>query len=152
MPTLEAAPAATSFVELTRATAAPRSRVYQMWTDSALLKQWFGPATMHCTAVSLDARTGGAYSIAVRPNGVPDSVPDAVASGTYTRVVPGKLLQFTWKPSWRQDEESLVTVTFDDAAGEGTEITIRHENFSEDALPNYTSGWTACLDKLEDAV
>jgi uncharacterized protein YndB with AHSA1/START domain len=151
MPTLEAVPAATSFVELTRATPASRSRVYEMWTDSALLKQWFGPATMHCTSVSLDARTGGAYSIAVRPNDAPDSVPDAVASGTYTRVIPGELLQFTWKPSWRAGEDSLVTISFADALGEGTEITIRHENFTEDALDNYTNGWTACLDKLEAA-
>ena len=153
MPTLEAAPvtaASTASVELTRIYAASRGSLYKLWTNPLLLKRWFGPATMHCTSTSLDARTGGDYNICVRQNDAPESIPDSVASGTYIRVVRGELLQFTWKPSWRADEESLVTISFADA-GAGTEVTIRHENFSEDALNNYTAGWTACLDKLESA-
>jgi uncharacterized protein YndB with AHSA1/START domain len=149
MPTLEAAAALAYAVELTRTVRSPRSRVYEQWTSPELLQQWFGPANMHCTSAALDARLGGAYSIAIRPEGAPATQPDAIASGNYTRVVPGELLQFTWKPTWNPGEESLVTVSFQDAAGEGTEITIGHQNFAPDSVEGYTRGWTACLDKME---
>jgi uncharacterized protein YndB with AHSA1/START domain len=152
MPTLEATPALASGVQLTRTIRSPRSRVYEQWTNPELLKQWFGPANMHCTSATLDARLGGAYSIAVRPEGAPATQPDAIATGNYTRVVPGELLQFTWKPTWNPGEESLVTVSFQDAAGEGTEITIGHQNFAPDSVEGYTRGWTACLDKMESTL
>jgi uncharacterized protein YndB with AHSA1/START domain len=155
MPTLEATPAQAalaSTVELTRTVRSPRNRVYEAWTNPEVLRQWFGPANMHCTSITLDARVGGAYSLGVRPDGAPATQPEAIATGHYTRVAPGKLLQFTWKPTWRPGEESLVTVSFQDAAGEGTEITIRHEKFESEAIEGYTKGWTACLEKMEVAV
>jgi uncharacterized protein YndB with AHSA1/START domain len=152
MPTLEATPAqavCAPTVELTRAVRSPRSRVYVAWTNPELLRQWFGPANMHCTSSSAAAHVGGAYSIGVRPDAAPATQPESIATGNYTRVIPGELLQFTWKPSWNPGEESLVTVILKDALGEGTEITIRHERFAQQALENYTKGWTACLDKVE---
>ncbi|MDP9052536.1 MAG: SRPBCC domain-containing protein [Acidobacteriota bacterium] len=155
MPTLEAALAQATLaptVELTRAVRSPRRRVYEAWTNPELLRQFFGPENMHCTSAALDARVGGAYSIGVRPNGAPATQPDSIASGNYTQVVDSELLQFTWKPTWNPVEESLVTVSFRDAAGEGTEITIRHESFAQEAIEGYTKGWTACLDKMETAL
>lgn len=155
MPTLEATPAQSTLaptVELTRAIRSPRRRVYEAWTNPELLRQWFGPANMHCTSAALDPRVGGAYSLGVRPDGAPETQPEAITSGIYTEVVPGEVLQFTWKPTWNPGEESLVTVSFRDAAGEGTEVTIRHQQFAQEAIENYTKGWTACLDKMETAL
>jgi uncharacterized protein YndB with AHSA1/START domain len=151
MPTLATAPTPTvsaPIVELTRFIPAGRARVYESWTKPELLKPWFGPDNMYCSTVELDAHPGGAYITGIRRNDAAPDEPESAASGNYTKVVPGKLLQFTWKPTWRPGEESLVTVSFKDAA-DGTEITIRHENCSADACDNYTKGWTGCLDKMQ---
>lgn len=157
MPTLETAPTATGniMLEQTRVIRAPRPRVYEAWTNPDILKQWFGPARMHCPDATLDVRVGGEYRIDV----VPDVLPEAregeacgerrsSALGSYTRVVPNELLQFTWSPDWNVGEESLVTVTFKDATG-GTEVTIRHERFAtEQSRDGHNNGWAGCLDKL----
>jgi uncharacterized protein YndB with AHSA1/START domain len=152
MPTLEAASTAVStpIVEITRVVRTSRARLYQAWTDADSLKQWFGPADMHCSSVDLDPRIGGAYIARIVHNADP-ARPEATASGHFTKLVADKLLQFTWKPSWNPGEDSLVTVSFRDAAG-GAEITIRHENFDQSAVPSYNQGWIGCLDKMEVAL
>jgi uncharacterized protein YndB with AHSA1/START domain len=156
MPTLETAPAASNILlTLTRIIRAPRARVYQAWTNPEIVKQWFGPGNMYCPHASVDARVGGAYSMeaAPTPEGLaanPNST-GGTATGTFTRVVPNELLQFTWKPSWNPGEESLVTVSLRDVDG-GTELTLRHENFaSEQSREGHNKGWSGCLDKLTAA-
>ena len=162
MPILETAPASTEsfMLEQTRIIRAPRARVYEAWTNPEVLKQWFGPAGMYCPSVALDVRVGGAYRIDVHPTPetaasltTPESMArQAAASGTYTRIVPNELLQFTWAPSWNPAEESLVTVSLKDAVG-GTEITIRHERFtSEGSREGHGKGWAGCLDKLTETL
>jgi uncharacterized protein YndB with AHSA1/START domain len=165
MPTLETpvTEAATLKLEQTRVIRATRSRVYEAWTNPEILKQWFGPAKMHCPSATMDVRVGGSYRIDVVPD-VPPPSPAPVsgqrstecaerrsaALGTYTKVVPNELLQFTWAPDWNPGEQSLVTVSLKDVAG-GTEITIRHENFAtESSRDGHNNGWVGCLDKLAD--
>jgi uncharacterized protein YndB with AHSA1/START domain len=150
MSILAEAPAHTTLAptaELTRTIHALRSRVFEAWTNPEMVRQWFGPATMRCSTVELDAHTGGAYSLGVVSLTDPKR-PEAMASGNYTKVVPNKVLQFTWKPTWNPGEESLVTVSFEDAA-QGTQVTVLHQNCDADASVRYTEGWTGCLDKLE---
>lgn len=155
MPTVETAPAATTlFLEQMRIIRAPRTRVYEAWTNPETLKKWFGPANMHCPNVELDVREGGAYRIDVHPNpdappsGNPSAHREATATGNYTKVVPNELLQFTWNPSWVPGELSLVTILFQDARG-GTQVSIRHERFnSEQSRDGHNNGWSGCLDKL----
>jgi uncharacterized protein YndB with AHSA1/START domain len=141
----------------TRIIRASRERVYQAWTNPQILMKWFGPVNMHCPHAEMDVRVGGAYRVEVVPDtpvqqsssGTVCEERRSAALGTYTKVVPNELLQFTWHPDWHPEEESLVTVSLKDADG-GTEITIRHENFaSEQSLDGHTRGWIGCLDKLE---
>jgi uncharacterized protein YndB with AHSA1/START domain len=155
MPTLEtAAPAL--MLEQTRIIRAPRASVYEAWTNPEILMKWFGPAKMHCPSATLDVREGGAYQIDVVPDVPPPATPGescqerrSSAVGNYTKVVPNELLQFTWSPNWNLGEESLVTVSFQDARG-GTQITIRHERFNTEASRDgHNNGWAGCLDKLD---
>jgi uncharacterized protein YndB with AHSA1/START domain len=160
MPTLETAPsqpATTLKLTQTRLIRAPRARVYEAWTNPEILKQWFGPAKMRCPEASLDVRVGGAYRIDVVPDTpAPSATPGtecaerrSTAFGTYTRIVPNELLQFTWAPDWNPGEQTLVTVSLRDVPN-GTEITILHENFtSEASRDGHNTGWAGCLDKLE---
>jgi uncharacterized protein YndB with AHSA1/START domain len=155
MPTLAAAAEAPAIMlSQTRIIRASRPRVYEAWTNPDVLKQWFGPEGMYCPNASLDVRVGGAYSMESQPTSEVLAADPAcanrggVAAGTYTKVIPNELLQFTWRPSWNPGEESLVTVSLKDVA-EGTEITIVHERFSsEGSRQGHAKGWAGCLDKL----
>jgi uncharacterized protein YndB with AHSA1/START domain len=162
MPTLAPETASTSaetfLLEQTRVIRAPRARVYEAWTNPEVLKLWFGPAGMYCPSVKLDVRVGGAYRIEVHPTPetaasltTPESTArQAAAEGTYTRVVPNELLEFTWAPSWNPAEESLVTVSLKDADG-GTQVTILHQRFtSEGSRDGHGKGWDGCLTKLAE--
>lgn len=159
MPTVEAAPATTVptfMLSQTRVIRAPRTRVYDAWTNPESLKQWFGPAGRHCPGGEVDLRVGGAYRIEVMPD-VPAPASEGgsecetrrtAAVGSYTKIVPNELLQFTWSADWNPGEQSLVTVSLKDVTG-GTEITILHENFStEGSRDGHNQGWAGCLDKL----
>jgi uncharacterized protein YndB with AHSA1/START domain len=158
MPTLETAPASTQTFKLqqTRVIRAPRKLVYEAWTNPEIMKEWFGPAGMYCPNAQVDARVGGAYRIDVHPT--PETAKSltaeesmtrqAAASGTYTKVVPNELLQFTWLPSWNPNEQSIVTVSLKDVEG-GTEVTILHEGLaSESSRDSHGKGWAGCLVKL----
>jgi uncharacterized protein YndB with AHSA1/START domain len=158
MPTLETAPASTASFTLrqTRVIHAPRKLVYEAWTNPEIVTEWFGPAGMYCPNAELDVRVGGAYRIDVHPIAKTGECPageesmtrQAAASGTYTKLVPNELLQFTWLPSWNPGEESLVTVSLKDVDG-GTEVTILHEGFtSEGSREGHGKGWEGCLSKL----
>jgi len=153
MPTLETAPTSAVpelMLQQTRVIRAPRSRVYQAWTNPEIMKQWFGPANMHCTEVRLDVRVGGKYRVQVVPDVPPSDDPNrsSSAEGEFTKVVPNELLQFTWVPSWRPEEQSLVTVSLRDLP-DGTQITILHEKFAtEVSREGHRNGWAGALDKL----
>ena len=158
MPTLETAPTSTETFKLqqTRIIRAPRKLVYEAWTNPEIMKEWFGPAGMFCPNAQADVRVGGDYRIDVHPTPeaaksltVEESMArQATASGTYTKIVPNELLQFTWLPSWNPSEQSLVTVSLKDLDG-GTEVTILHEGFtSEGSREGHGKGWAGCLDKL----
>ena len=153
MPTLETAPTSAIpelMLQQTRIIRAPRSRVYQAWTNPEIMKQWIGPANMHCSEARLDVRVGGKYRIQVLPDVPPADDPNrsSSAEGEYTKIVPNELLQFTWIPSWNVGEQSLVTVTLRDVP-DGTQITILHEKFETETSRNgHNNGWTGSLDKL----
>jgi len=162
MPALATAPVATENIQLTqtRIVRAPRARVYEAWTKPEIMEQWFGSPTMVCTSVTLDVRVGGDYRVeAVRKEANAVTAEDICAGrsfnavvGSYTKVVPNELLQFTWTPAWNPEEQSLVTVSLKDAPG-GTEITILHEKFANEASRDaHNNGWAFALGNIEKVV
>ncbi len=104
-------------VEQTRVIKASREQVFRAWTDPAVLRQWFGPTQKHCPAADLDVRVGGAYRIEVHGGSCADPASartEAHAAGRYTKIIPNELIQFTWIPSWNENEESVVTISLRD--------------------------------------
>ena len=76
---------------LTRIIDAPREKVFQAWTDPALLKQWFAPRPWTTSVVETDVRPGGATLMVMRdPDG--KEVP---TRGVYLEVVRNERLVFT---------------------------------------------------------
>jgi uncharacterized protein YndB with AHSA1/START domain len=70
-------------------------------------------------------------------------------AGVYKEVQPNRRLAFTWHwPRTTPERVSLVTIVFK-AAGGGTELDFRHEQFFDEAARDgHQRGWSAALDKL----
>ena len=143
-------------LELTRVIRTSRDKVFAAWTQPELMLRWFGPGNMVARAVELDVREGGKYSWELWGSMQAPTAEEfesctqrrSSVSGTYLNVVPNELLQFTWKPGWAQNENSVVTVTLRDVVG-GTEVTLLHERFVDNgSCEGHNQGWMACLAKL----
>ena len=127
-----------------RLNAAP-AKVYAAWTDSAKLKQWFGPDSGAVERAETDLRVGGRYVVVFYT----EDGEEHHVSGSYREVVPNKKLVFTW--AWRStpERESLVTVLIK-PDGDGSLLTLIHEQFFDEAARDrHAFGWTGSLDKLE---
>ena len=147
---------------------APRTLVWEAWTDSAHMAQWWGPRAFTNPTCELDVRPGGAYKIVMRgPDGTEYPI-----TGVYREVVKPERLVMTmdcsghpaaWhdmvKPDRRNDEtnpagELLTTVTFEELDGQ-TKLTVQTRFGSvaiRDAMlkMGMTEGWSQSLDRLTE--
>jgi uncharacterized protein YndB with AHSA1/START domain len=140
---------------LTRIFDAPRSLVFQAWTDPVLLAKWWGPKSFTNPVCEFDARPSGKIHIDMRaPNGTVYPM-----TGRVLEVVDGERLVFT---SIAEDHdgnaliEGHTIVTFEDL-GEKTKITIQARAaatapIGADMLKGMEAGWTGSLEKLDALV
>jgi glutathione S-transferase len=136
---------------LTRQFNASPEKLFEAFTQPALLMRWFGPRRCTCPSVQIDARPGGKYRIEMHGE---DSGDVNVVQGEYREVRPPDRLVFTWV--WSQGEmakmQSLVTVTLTPRGG-GTELRLRHSGLTTPkAVEAHSKGWQATLECLEDYV
>jgi len=137
---------------LSRTFNAPRSLVFQAWTDPARVAQWWGPRGFTNPVCELDVRPGGAMRIHMRgPDGTVYPM-----SGTYEEIVEperivfvGSALDGTGRPLFAVRH----TVTFADH-GATTTLTVTAHVLSatpEGAphLRGAEAGWTQQLERLE---
>ncbi|MEA3203080.1 MAG: hypothetical protein QOI63_750 [Thermoplasmata archaeon] len=120
-------------------------KVWAAWTSPAALRDWFYPGDVASVSVErFEPRKGGALRVQFGPG--PMGTPTAV--GTFTDVVPGKRLAFTW--NWEGAPampDSLVTIEMA-KAGAGTKVTLRHDGLpTREAADHHNLGWTGILDR-----
>ena len=135
---------------LRRSFPVPPERVWRAWTDPQALKRWFGPGGEEQVSVAdLDVRNGGRFRIVF---GGADGKAHEV-QGVYREVVPHRKLVFTWTwPNSTPERESVITIEFR-AAGGGTELVFRQEQFFDAAVrDNHRRGWTEAFVKLEKSL
>ena len=128
--------------------AAP-AKVWRAITEPEMLKQWMAPADAFKVPVAeTELRVGGRYHIVMNaPDGEVHDV-----RGVYREIVPNRKLVYTWAWKTTPERESLVTIELK-AAGSGTELSLRHEQFAdEEARDHHEHGWNGCLARLEKAV
>jgi len=142
-------------VDLTvrRVIRATRQQVFDAFLKPDLLRQWMGPRGFKVTALEMDPRAGGRYSVTMRHRDGETST----VSGTYKEVTPPERIVFTWK--WETEPmgtlpETLVTVTLAERKGEHgveTDVQLLHSGFpAAEARDAHHAGWQGCLNKLAD--
>ena len=145
-------PAVSMEMELTRLIRAPRSLVWQAWTDVDKLQQWWGPKHFTNPRCEIDLRAGGAIRIDMH---APDGIVFPM-SGEYEQIVPPERLVFLSSALDEQGEPIFTnrnTVLFREVDG-GTEISI-HTVVIETTphamqyLKGMREGWSSSLDKLD---
>jgi uncharacterized protein YndB with AHSA1/START domain len=140
---------------ITRVLKAPRTLVWEAWTNIGHLKEWWGPERFTAPVMRGDIKTGGELHIIMRgPKDSPWDV-DLPMVMRYREIVPGKKLVFENEPLGPSGEkliDGLTTVTFEDHP-EGTLVvmTTDAKALTEQAvamIDGMNQGWTQTFDKL----
>lgn len=137
---------------LTRVINAPREKVFQAWTDPALLKQWFAPLPWTTSMVENDVRAGGSSMVVMRgPDGNEFPCP-----GVYLEVVPNERIVFTdaFTKAWQPSDKAFMVgeLSFEDQDGK-TKYTARVRHWSEadreaHEKMGFHEGWKICTEQL----
>lgn len=141
-----ATPAA-EVVQVKRTFAAPREKVFEAWTNPAMMARWFARAPKHppTKVIEADVRPGGKYRIEVTGDKLYRGF------GIYREVRPPERLVFTWNWEHHDFVDSVVTVEFR-VLGESsfTEVTLTHELLpTQKDREEHRQGWNECFQMLE---
>jgi len=134
-------------VVVQRTFTAPIEKVFQAWTDPALMARWFCRITGQppTRVLEADVRAGGRYKLEVQGDKL------YRGWGIYREVRPPERLVFTW--NWEHDDfaDTLVTVEFSTLVESGfTEVRLTHELLpTSKAREEHRQGWNECFDMLE---
>lgn len=147
-------------IELTRKFSAPVERLWDAWTTSELLMQWWGPETYSCPDARLDVRVGGKSILAMKdPEGKV-----VYSGGVYEEVIPNQRLvtsdYFMDKDGNRKSANELglpgqwldtmkLTIEFERLGANESQLKIFHEGIAKDMHDDCISGWSTSLDKLQ---
>jgi uncharacterized protein YndB with AHSA1/START domain len=138
-------------LQLTRVLNAPQRIVFKAWTEPAQVMRWWGPHGFKVISCEMDVRAGGKWLLCMRgPDGA-----DTWQHFTYREIVVPERLVFAYAfadAAGNTGHETLVTVTFADAAGR-TNLTLRQAVFESAAVrDDHNRGWGEALDHLADYV
>jgi uncharacterized protein YndB with AHSA1/START domain len=97
-------------IRIERVFDAPRDRVFAVYTDPALIPEWWGPYGTTTTVDKMDARTGGDWRFVVRDKDGTESG----FRGAYREVTPPERIVQTFEWEGMPGYVSLETATFED--------------------------------------
>jgi uncharacterized protein YndB with AHSA1/START domain len=142
-------------VTLTRVLDAPRELVWQAWTESKRMAQWWGPHHFTNPVCEIDARPGGKWLIHMK---APDGAVYPM-TGTFTAVEKPARLVFKAHAEaldGTQYLESVTEVTFEDEGGR-TRLTVKANAkglhpMAPQMLAGMDAGWSQSLERLAKLV
>ena len=158
---------ATHDMVLTRVFDAPADAVWRAWTDSDLVKQWWGPQGFTAPVAEMDVREGGTSLVCMRAPAEYGGQ-DLYNTWTYSAVVPLERLEYVnafadadrtpldpadigLPPGIPSRVPHVVTLTALDPGR--TEVTVRESGYaSPDVAAVSRSGMEQCLDKMAAVV
>ena len=142
-------------VSITRIVKASRDLVWRAWTDTTMLKEWWGPEGFTIPVAEGEVKIGGVMHITMHgPKGSPYDQ-DFPMIKRYREIVPGQKLVFENEPLGPNGErliEGLTTVTFTDHP-DGTQIEMTTSAralapVALNMLAGMQQGWEQTLDRL----
>jgi uncharacterized protein YndB with AHSA1/START domain len=135
--------ATTSVLRMSRRFDASPQRLFDAWTDPALVARWLftGPDSER-HAADLDVRVGGRWTITDRRDGV-----DYTATGAYLAVEPPHRLVFTFGMPQFSPEFARVIVEIA-ADGAGAIMTLSQESLPPAHVRATEDGWSKMFDGL----
>jgi uncharacterized protein YndB with AHSA1/START domain len=140
MNAMKGAPSLT-YVRRIRATPA---KVWNAFVDPLELVHWWGPDAGPTLSAETDVRVGGTFKIVFRTTGGERFE----SHGEYLELDPPRRLVMSFWFSVTPHLRSRVSVAIV-AAGDGAEVTVTHDGFSDEGLPiTHEEGWKGALDKM----
>jgi uncharacterized protein YndB with AHSA1/START domain len=105
-------PNATLDLTISRVIQAPRSAIWNAWTDRASFEQWWIPAPLKCRVVEMDLRPGGAFTTQMSEGGgdfTPHLSACFLAVDNLERIVFTNALVGGWRPAAGSPYPSAMT-------------------------------------------
>ncbi|TNJ34528.1 SRPBCC family protein [Arenimonas terrae] len=128
---------------------APRAAVFKAWTDPAALALWFCPEGCDAPFQRFDPRVGGSYRVCLRGK---ESGTEWWMQGEFLEIVPPERIVLThvWDDvARRPDEDSVITVRFEDLGGR-TRMHFHQVRFVSVAeRDDHRGGWNSCFNRLQ---
>ena len=151
----------------TRAFDAPVEQVWKAWTDSEMVKKWWGPEGFSCPVARMDVREGGTSLVCMR---APKEFggQDMFSTWTYTKIVAMREIEylhhFADKDGNRMDpaqqglppempKEVRNLVSFQAVDDSKTEITVTEYDWPVGQMMEMSKmGMEQCLEKMVNAI
>ena len=134
-------------VALDRVIPAPRAKVYRAWLDPEVLAGWMGPDDFSVVVATVDERVGGTHFVEL----IDADGQHHTFTSVIQELVPDERIVLAWRfhPT---AEDTLLTVTFRDAEGGGTQLRLEHERIKYEGeldTRSVDAGWSQTLAKLQ---
>ena len=156
---------ATRDLVLTRVLNAPVERVWNLWSDSELVKRWWGPTGFTCPVADMDFREGGRSLLCMRaPKEFGGG--DVYSTWTYQTIDPRAMIEFVFNFSDSEGrkihpdqvgippgvpEDVRHVITFRTLEDNRTEMTITEFGYLTDQAHDISrAGLAQCVDKMEN--
>ncbi len=139
---------------ISRVLKAPRTAVWQAWSDPSHFAKWWTPSPVMTTVKKFELHAGGAFHTLMT---MADGSEMDGGEGCFLEVIPQERIVFTdaLAGGWRPNEEAFFSaiITMDDHA-EGTlyTSTALHKNDADRKTHEemgFLDGWGACISQLE---
>ena len=135
----------TDFIEINTILDSSPEKLWLAWTTPLMVLKWFGsdPNGKGISA-EIDPRPGGGFQISFADS----DHTEHTCFGTYKKVEPNRLLEFSW--AWKSERgvESYVVVRFEPMDG-NTRMIFTHSGIGHSSMHNYQQGWEATFQKLK---
>lgn len=117
---------------------APIDEVWRAYTTPADIMQWNAASDdWHTTTASVDLRVGGAFSSRMEAR---DGSMGFDFAGTYTKVVPQRLIEYAFG-------DRAAQVEFTDSP-QGVQVCVTFDGESSHSAEQQRNGWQAILDNF----
>jgi uncharacterized protein YndB with AHSA1/START domain len=107
-------------IHIERVFDAPRDRVFAVYTDPALIPEWWGPRGTTAVVDQMDVRPGGSWRFVIRNS----DGSETAFRGTYREVTPPERIVQTFEWEGMPGHVSVETATFEDL-GDRTKVTTK---------------------------